>query len=176
MKSRGTATDKLADVVQVLQIARKTGVLTVTRDGMDGSSEQGQIVLQNGQITGADVGSLRGNEAFKKLITWKTCYFIFLTSPSSVPMSNGMAKGYKHEKALSNDLVPAQQGIPYRVQQVNEVLPHFSSLGLTRAHRQLFLLIDGQRTTTKLMQLMGTRLDEIEVMLVDLERACLIRR
>jgi hypothetical protein len=91
-------------------------------------------------------------------------------------MSNGMAKGYKHEKALSNDLVPAQQGIPYRVQQVNEVLPHFSSLGLTRAHRQLFLLIDGQRTTTKLMQLMGTRLDEIEVMLVDLERACLIRR
>jgi hypothetical protein len=182
MHSRGTATDRLADVIQTLQIAHKTGFLTANRDDMGQAPEQGIITFQSGRIIDASVGSDRGERALSKIMTWRKCYFIFQISShdmtsrnSTIPSNNSIAKGYKPEKEVSNTSIP-KFGIPYRTQQGNEALPYFSSLGLSRMHRQLFLLVDGKRSERELMQLTNRRLEEIDTLLTDLERVGLIRR
>src|SRR5882724_11178039 len=86
MKIRGTITNQLSDVIQTLSVARKTGLLVVERENTAGSSELGTITFNNGQITDADIGSLRGADAFKKLNAWKTCHFLF-QSPSAMAAS-----------------------------------------------------------------------------------------
>ncbi|MBO0778416.1 MAG: DUF4388 domain-containing protein [Ktedonobacteraceae bacterium] len=191
MRSRGTVTDKLADVVQVLQMARKTGLLTVNRDGVNSSVEQGMITLRNGEIVDASVGSLRGPAALNSLMMWRTCYFVFqplsasnTTGPLPVSSSsnNGLTTGPiygrepTHPRGYQDTTPSGMYNIPYRVREANEVLPFFNGLGLSRAHRQLFLLIDGKRTVQELMRLMGHRLDEVAALLSDLERAGLIRQ
>jgi hypothetical protein len=45
----------------------------------------------------------------------------------------------------------------------------------SRAHRHLFLLIDGHRTTTELAHLMGRRQVEVYALLHDLERADVVK-
>src|SRR5579859_2302249 len=189
MKARGTATDKLADVIQVLQIAHKTGLLTVTRDRGNNVLEQGNIKLHNGQIVEASLGGWAGAEAFNRLMTWGTCYFVFqaiatntgpLATPTTgpltpvpLPMQNSPSYGHEREPPLTFSNI---RTIPVRLREANEILPYFQNLGLTRAHRQLFLLIDGRRTVQELMRITSHRPDEINVLLADLERANLIRQ
>ena len=64
--------------------------------------------------------------------------------------------------------------IPYHVRQADEVLPYFTSTGLSRVHRQLFLLIDGRRPALELTRLMGRTPHEIQTLLTDLARVGLI--
>lgn len=189
MKARGTATDRLADVVQVLQIAHKTGLLTVSRDRPDNTLEQGTIKLHNGQIVEANLDMLRGAEAFNRLMTWRTCYFVFqaldsntgpLATPTTgpltpvpIPLQNGTGYGREREPPLAFSNI---HSVPLRLREANEVLPYFQNLGLSRAHRQLFLLIDGRRNVQELMRLTGHRPDEINILLADLERANLVRQ
>ncbi|HLZ56594.1 MAG TPA: DUF4388 domain-containing protein [Ktedonosporobacter sp.] len=189
MKARGTATDRLADVVQVLQIAHKTGLLVVTRDRADNSLEQGTIKFHNGQIVDANLEQLRGAEAFNRLMAWRTCYFVFqpltantgpLSTPTTgpltpvpLPMQNGTGYGHEREPPLA---FPNIHSVPIRLREANEVLPYFHNLGLSRAHRQLFLLVDGRRHVQELMRLTGHRPDEINTLLADLERAGLVRQ
>jgi uncharacterized protein DUF4388 len=52
---------------------------------------------------------------------------------------------------------------------LNDVLPLINQHRLSRSHRQLFLLIDGQRSLTELMLLMRKNYYEIHVLLRDLE-------
>lgn len=182
--ARGTVTHRLADVLQVLQMARKTGVLLVNRDGAYKNIEEGTITLQNGQIVDAGLGPYRGNQALQQLQGWQTCYFVFQT-PSQAnnstqqsfaqmsPANKNSATGYT---SGSLPIVGAGTGnAPQRIRDINEVLPYFDKLGLTRLHRQLFLLIDGQRTIPEILRLMGHRTDEVDSLLNDLERAGLIR-
>ncbi|TMD45306.1 MAG: MarR family transcriptional regulator [Chloroflexi bacterium] len=49
-------------------------------------------------------------------------------------------------------------------------------IGLSRAHRHLFLLIDGYRGIQELVRLMGREQDEVQRLLNDLELAGLIQR
>jgi len=100
MNSRGTVTDKLADVIQVLQIARKTGFLIVKRDDMENSLEQGTITFQRGQIIDADVGSFKAGKAFSLLMTWRKCHFVFETVSSEMLLHNGTKKGYEQEEEV----------------------------------------------------------------------------
>ncbi len=65
MKPRGTVTNKLTDVIQVLQLARKTGLLTIQRDAGNNLLEQGTITFHEGQVIDAHVGQLKGEDAFK---------------------------------------------------------------------------------------------------------------
>jgi hypothetical protein len=188
--TRGTATDKLADVVQVLQMAHKTGLLTVSREMAGNSLEQGTINLHNGQIVDASLGQLRGAEALNRLMAWGACYFVFQPAdpttgplapvtgpitPPTLPVQNSPASGYGYgrEPPLA---FPNIRSVPSRLRQANEVLPYFTNLGLARAHRQLFLLVDGRRSVQELMRLTGHRPDEINTLLADLERAGLIRQ
>jgi hypothetical protein len=182
--ARGTATEKLADVIQMLQMARKTGTLLVNRDGLDNTIEQGILILQNGQIIDASLGPYRGPEALQRLQAWQLCYFVFQTSmPSNSPSLAPVQMSPVQRNAGTGFNIGAKpttgslgtRNVPQRTRAVNEILPHFNRLGLTRLHRQLFLLIDGQRSVPELIMLIGHRTDEVDTLLGDLERAGLIR-
>jgi DNA-binding MarR family transcriptional regulator len=73
--------------------------------------------------------------------------------------------------------VPASvQTAPYHLRSLDDGLQRIAFAGLSRAHRRLFLLIDGFRPTTELIRLMGRSQAEVESLLQDLERAGVIRR
>ncbi|MBV9259010.1 MAG: DUF4388 domain-containing protein [Ktedonobacteraceae bacterium] len=180
MKLRGGATDKLADVVQVLQLAHKTGLLQVQRNTVDNFVEQGTITFLDGQVVEASVGQFHGQDAFKKLMTWATCHFVFEPAPSTPPSPS--LSGILGSAASTQDLGFSREpsdpyaAVPYRLWQVNGVLPNFHRLGLSRIHRQLFLLVDGKRSVYELTSLIRHRPQEVLGILTDLERTGLIGR
>ncbi len=69
---------------------------------------------------------------------------------------------------------PAEGGLPYPVLPYDEALVWIERSGLSRAHRQLFLLIDGHRTKAELIRLTGRGEGEVYVLLRDLEVAGVI--
>lgn len=184
MDQRGAVTDRLADVIRIALLAHKTGVLMVERDG-DAGLEEGKIVFEQGCVTDATTRQMRGPEAFRWLNSWGTCRFIFLplsSSPSqlnpnpppslSLPVSASGAARYT-DPQLSSARASAA---PYRKRDINDVLPKFDLMGLRRAHRQLFLLIDGQRSIPELIRLSVRDAKEVHQLLADLERAGLIQQ
>jgi len=78
-QGRGTVTDQLINVIQVIQLGRKTGVLTVER-GEEETRQEGEIVFVSGQITEAYCGKLSGQKALSWLCTWGLCRFNFVPS------------------------------------------------------------------------------------------------
>src|SRR5438552_3920734 len=78
---RGTTTDQLNNVIQVIQLGRKTGVLTVER-GAEPTLEVGEITFVYGQITHAHIGQLDGQMAVNWLCSWGTCRFLFTPAGS----------------------------------------------------------------------------------------------
>ncbi|GHO51009.1 DUF4388 domain-containing protein [Ktedonospora formicarum] len=176
--ARGTATDRLSDVIDMLRMAHKTGILSVNRDGAGNVIEQGTIILQNGQIVEASYGPYRGAEALRLLQGWQRCYFSLLPSTHA---SNPSLPTPQMSPTIRNPTPPPNRGgmesgaAPQRMRAVNEVLPYFERMGLTRLHRQLFLLIDGQRSISELILLIGNRTEEVNRLLDDLRRAGLIR-
>lgn len=182
MKVRGTATDKLADVIQMLVMLQKTGILTMQREISANTLEEASLSIRDGQIVDAIVGNVRGTDALKKITTWTKCYFIFQAeastkqtsplSPSTVPFEQ-----IPGIPAQVPSLYPttASSIIPRRTEQFLHELPDFESLGLSRAHRQLFLLIDGQRPVEHLAKLLGHPRQEILHLLADMERLELLR-
>jgi Domain of unknown function (DUF4388) len=232
MKTQGTTTDKLTDILQILQLARKTGQLALERVIADNMLESGIIILQDGRITDASIGSHKGTSAMNLLSKWGKCNFVFYPSsvqknpvtplPITPPRIRSMLRSYgegEQNLALLNgdddvrEQETAPQSIPntvvskldslsapsrrsglesgssespdptyncsanapYRVYPAQEILPYFLSMGFSRAHRQLFLLIDGQRMLPELIRLTGRIPDEVETLLDDLKRVGLVR-
>lgn len=217
-QQRDTSTDRLANVIQVVQLGRKTGVLTVERsNGI--TTEEGSITFVNGQATQANAGQHVGLDAFNWLSTWGTCRFAFLSStttqqtaplpsvtraappagamsvipafrtqpqpqppvpPSAAthhiedtPLAGIDARGIRKSAGVSYP-VPVT-GIPVRTRQMDEAIRLIEQLGLSRTHRRLFLLIDGQRSNMELVRLMGREPDEVQRLLRDLEKAGVIQ-
>jgi len=75
----------------------------------------------------------------------------------------------------SPDTVTQASIVPYRTRHVDEGLRIIESVGLSRSHRHLFLLIDGHRSLAELLRLMGRGQQEIYGLLQDLEKAAIIR-
>jgi hypothetical protein len=78
-----TLTDQLANVVEVIQLGRKTGTLTVVR-GSGSSLERGTIHFVNGLMTQANAHQLSGLPAFQWLNTCGACHFTFTPSDAGV--------------------------------------------------------------------------------------------
>lgn len=207
-----TETDRLANVIQVLQLGQKTGLLVVERN--DGPNfEQGVITLVNGQIMQASVGQRQGQEALAWLGGWGRCYFSF--SVEQKPMGTGTTgpmstlsprkeSGYNQSFRLSLPVTTpgpmygqqphsaATTGNPYnsgsgpltsiawntaplRTRQIEEGMRLIEQMGLSRAHRRLFLLIDGRRTFQELARLMSLEPAEAHRLSKDLERAGVVQ-
>jgi hypothetical protein len=180
MDQRGAVTDQLADVIRVAQLVHKTGTLIAEREGGNGV-EQGRITFVDGRVTEAIAGHLSGHMAFNWLNTWGTCRFVFVPPSPSTTSSSGLLQSSAQGLMRTTDRLtppptPAPtSNAPFRIRDVNEVLPLFGSMGLTRAHRQLFLLVDGQRSVSDLRRLSARGADEVRKLLAELEDAGLIQ-
>src|SRR5581483_11625279 len=64
-----------ADVLQLLQVGRKTGHLELEMGG-----KRGRIGLEGGEVRQAVAGTLAGDEAFYHLAQWRSASFAFLSS------------------------------------------------------------------------------------------------
>lgn len=203
-----TLTDRLANVIQVIQLGRKTGTLIVERTSGN-SLEYGTVSFVNGLMTQASAHQLRGLAAFEWLNTWGTCRFTFTPSdsaattnklhsirPDRVPVSeherfqdtdptvriqtqakefsgSGSANNQDHLYDLSLRNAPGR--IPNQVRPWEDAVQRMERMKLSRVHRQLFLLIDGHRTTADLARLMGRSQIEVDFLLQDLERADVVK-
>jgi hypothetical protein len=190
MPQPATSTDRLANVIQVIQLGRKTGTLTVERDGSSGL-EQGIIFFVNGQVARASAHQLEGTSAFNWLNTWSACRFTFTpsTSPATTVKLPAVPPGHisdqetnrdaarpRDSSPTSNTRVRPDARIPFQNRALEEALQSIEQAHLSRAHRRLYLLIDGHRSSTELARLMGRSQIEIDALLQDLERAGVIQR
>lgn len=195
-----TETDRLANVINVISLGRKTGTLTVERR-IGSEADKGIIIFVNGQMIEASARQLTGVAAFQWLSTWGPCLFTF--TPGEVSTLQGSSTPIPHRSRPASDTNPrlrtqplpipdalrhdrpatgpqpvpvSVQTAPYHLRSLDDALQRIASTGLSRAHRRLFLLIDGFRPTTELIRLMGRSQAEVESLLQDLERAGVIRR
>jgi hypothetical protein len=73
----GTTTNTLANIIQVIQLERKTGILRVEH-GAGARYEEGYILFVQGQVMQAQVGQFTCQAALTWLSTWHACRFTFL--------------------------------------------------------------------------------------------------
>ncbi|HLY31242.1 MAG TPA: DUF4388 domain-containing protein [Ktedonobacterales bacterium] len=91
-KPRVTATDRLANVIEVVELGRRSGLLSVER-GSGAMLEEGEVYFVSGRAIYALLAGLRGREALAMLGRWGECRFSFDTSaPRPAPnVSGGLA-------------------------------------------------------------------------------------
>ena len=75
-KPRVTATDQLANVIEVVELGRRTGLLSAER-GSGSVHEEGEIYFLHGRATYASLAGLRGREALAAMSRWGACRFSF---------------------------------------------------------------------------------------------------
>jgi hypothetical protein len=201
---RETATDRFSNVIQVIQLGRKSGLLTVER-GEGIAYEEGTITFVKGQATQANTGQYTGIEAFQWLNSWGTCRFAFISSnpkeTTPIPIvqsspSHSLTNSNPHMPTVrrrgepvaresngdeevakqARAILPRTPGVPSRTRQLDEALRLIAQLGLSRAHLRLFLLIDGCRSTPELVRLTGHKRGEVQRLLNELERTGVIQQ
>ncbi|GHO85017.1 DUF4388 domain-containing protein [Dictyobacter formicarum] len=205
---RGIATDQLMNVIQVLQLGRKTGQLSIER-GEEPHREWGEITFVQGRIISAQSGQLEGQTAMDWLQTWGPCRFIFVndidrgtgpmmnlqssssaTNPSlpamysSIPITPLNDSRQRHSTGPMPALpvtpmpmpsIQASHSGPQRTCTPEEGMRRLAQANLSRHHRQLYLLIDGNRSVMELIRLTGRQPGEVQQLLYDLERIGIIR-
>lgn len=198
-----TETDRLANVIQVLQLGHKTGRLLVERNEGSGL-EQGVITFVHGQILQANVNQYQGPDALSWLKSWGNCRFAFSIEPEGegagrMPIEplrpTTHAPTTTPLSAISTGQLPLPDAVtrasnrpggqrnttgwlttPYRTRQIEEGIHLIEKMGLARTHRRLFLLIDGKRSVQELTRLMTQEPAEMQKLLHDLERTGVIQR
>ncbi len=192
---RGTETSNLVNVIDVIQLGRKTGILTVERE-VNGYLELGEITFTNGQVTRARSNhqlSTEGQAAFRWLRTWEACRFLFeatqemprTTRPlpaapsSSIDVHNSETQPQRVPTNIQAQSRRQEEdnfsAVPRRIIYVEKALHIMENAQLSRTHRQLFLLIDGQRNVAELLRLLGRKQDEGLKLLRDLAYIGVIR-
>lgn len=200
---RTAMTDCLADVIQIIQMGEKSGVLTVER-GENRTYEEGLIRFASGRVVEARTNQQSGMTAFTYLNSWQVCRFSFIAQISSdvslplqstqpLPASrtktntlpdtntsypNSMAPFDQDERLYPYPGVPGPRfAIPIRLQAGEEIVQHPEyPASLPRVHRRLLMLIDGQRSISELARLISRSIEETQQLLDDLERSDFIQQ
>ncbi|HEU5346578.1 MAG TPA: DUF4388 domain-containing protein [Ktedonobacterales bacterium] len=95
-KPRVTTADRLSNIIEVVELGRRSGLLTVER-GAPPSLEQGELYFAQGRAIYAAVEGLTGRDALHVLAGWGQCKFAFepnaaapapnVTAPHPAPAS-----------------------------------------------------------------------------------------
>jgi len=176
--------DQLVKIIQALQVGRTTGTLVATR-GEGPSYEIGTLVFMQGRVVQAKVGRRQDREALNWLSTWGRCKYTFVQSVSSESASpessreiqsrtTGPLREHSTGPISEAAAEPINETVPYKSKALDYGLQVIERKGLSRVHRRLFLLVDGQREITEFMRLL--KLNEFEVLeiLYDLQDADII--
>jgi hypothetical protein len=77
--------DRLSQVIEVIELGRRTGLLSVERTGQSGF-EEGDIYFVNGEAIYASAGAQSGRAALDVLRAWGACRFAFFSDiPKPIP-------------------------------------------------------------------------------------------
>ena len=205
---RTAITDRLSDVINIIHMGEKSGVLTVER-GENRTFEEGFIRFNSGRIVEANTNQLSGMPAFTYLNSWLACRFSFVVEtpndppfqaqstqplpinrdlPHTNPTTPTPATNYYHSDPMiitnHDDKLYAYRAvqrsrpnIPLRLQAGEKAiqLPE-NTVSLSRLHRRLLMLVDGQRSVIELARLISRSNDETQLLLDDLERLNFIRQ
>lgn len=179
-QQREATTDRLVGIIASIKMERRSGRLLVRR-GEGLTSEEGTLVFVQGQVAEAHVGRRSGANALNWLSTWGQTRYVFtpLTSNKDTPIPMGgfdsafsPAPGRAVTSPLqpinTDKLEPTVSGIPSATVALAEAATRIERAGLSRAHRHLYLLIDGQRSTFDFVPLVGKKVEEVRNMLHDL--------
>ncbi|HEX6108227.1 MAG TPA: DUF4388 domain-containing protein [Ktedonobacteraceae bacterium] len=203
-QQKETITNSLADVIQVIQLGLKSGVLTVER-GEGATFEEGMITFVNGQAVEALTAFFNGQNALSRLSSWGTCRYAFIATPTAeipsipapvsttaleqgmtdtgtrprIPISPLRESAARRQASTGRAVqvipfIPASV-VPHLVISLEESLRRVDQLGLSRQHRRLLLLVDGQRTIAEMVRLIGPTQYEVQKLLADLEQAEITR-
>ncbi len=148
-----------ADVLQLISMARKTGVLTVVS-----RQDRAQVYFQDGQPVHATCGAASGEEAIYNLLSRSEGDFSFEPSPIDCPVTitvdvqSVMLEGVRrvdHIRLLKGDL-PSGDAVLNVAPEWPEQAERMSEDGrMGTAERALLALVDGQRTVAELVQASG---------------------
>ena len=84
-RQRATLADRVSQVIDVIELGRRTGLLSVERD-VGAVLEEGDLYFLNGQAIYASTGTQNGRSALETLRTWGACRFAFLSDiPKPAP-------------------------------------------------------------------------------------------
>jgi hypothetical protein len=200
---RTAMTDCLADVIQIIQMGEKSGMLTVER-GENRTFEEGFIRFISGRIAEAGTNQQSGMTAFTYLNSWQVCRFSFIAQiPNDVPLPLRSTQPLPANRDLANtvpvantrfsdpkapvdhddrlyvyrDVLGSRFTIPLRLQAGEEVLQRpENTASLPRIHRRLLMLINGQRSISELARLISRSIEETQSLLDDLERSNFIQQ
>ncbi len=169
-----TTVEQLSRVIQRLQRENRSGTLNVRR-GDNATYEEGQVTFVRGQITQATAERRIGSEALRWINSWGKCQYMFVStedfSATNVPTTPSPAVTGPSEQDFSAQALL----VPHRVRQTEEALSIIEYLKLSRTHRHVFLLIDGQRTVQELVRFLKRDQQGVYELLRDLERFGLIQ-
>ena len=194
---RETVTDRLADVIQVIHIGGRSGTLTVER-GKDGNLEEGFMTFIRGRVVDVRVNQQSGLPAFNYLSIWRSCRYAFIdhtiNHPSAFPVvlspesfSDSISATHApssrateplermHRAELFNGVEGRLSG-PLRLRAGEALLLRADNVPLSRLHRHLLLLINGQRSVSELARLLSRNPAEVQRLLDDLNHIGLIRQ
>lgn len=123
----------LADLLQLFHLNRRTGSFEMVRRGNDGRSDRGRVLFRDGDIVHATAGSVEGEKALFRLLTWSEGSFGFRpTRVTSEPRITATTRGLLLEgMRQSDEWAQHRRDLPAFDAQVTlrvEVgeLPHFS--------------------------------------------------
>ncbi len=92
-RQRATIADNLSQVIGVIELGRRTGLLSVERDDWAGL-EEGDIYFVEGQAVYACTGAKSGRIALEALRAWGACRFAFLSNiPQPTPNISPQVQG-----------------------------------------------------------------------------------
>jgi CheY-like chemotaxis protein len=74
----------LADLLQLFQVSRRTGVVELAQELGRGRRRQGRVVLRDGGVIAASVGPIRGEKALYRMLAWDRGRFAFQPQPVDV--------------------------------------------------------------------------------------------
>ncbi len=108
-RQRATTADHLSQVIEVIELGRRTGLLSVERRDRAGQ-EEGDIYFVQGEAIYASTGTKTGQIALEALRRWGACRFAFLTDvPRPTP---NIATRPRGSQAFSGPPRPWQDAVP----------------------------------------------------------------
>jgi hypothetical protein len=94
-RQRATSADRLSQVIDVIALGRRTGLLSIERSDQAGL-EEGDIYFVEGEPIYASTGVKSGRAALEALRTWGACRFAFLADiPRPTPNIGPEPRGFR---------------------------------------------------------------------------------
>lgn len=155
MALHGSLADiSLPDVIQLVSVSGKTGVFTLSSEGVDG-----KIFLKDGQIIDATAGKLSGELAVYEMAAWRKGQFIFTANIEServtVTKSNTnlmmeAARRFDEFRVLQRK-IPSMDVIPYFLPRE----PGQDQITLSPQEWAVVTRVDGQLSIKQLEEVTG---------------------